>query len=145
MSTGTSIILDALKAAKVSSTATPVDPEQTADGLKRLQSMMQLWLSWGIVLNILPITSAGEDLNEPIDTRNAIVDNLAVNISHFYSVPVSIELAGNARVGLNMVKTLYQEVSIPDKVASSTLPRGAGNSKGIDSQNFFGRGGTIEN
>lgn len=145
MSTGTEIVEDALRAAKVTSVAVPSEPEDLDTGFERLKSMIQLWLSYGVVLNTNPIAAVGEDFDEPLDARNAIVDNLAVSLAHYYSIPISPDLANNALVGLNQVKTLYQEFTIPDLVVSSTLPTGAGNSKGIDAKNFFNKGDTIGN
>lgn len=145
MSTGTSLIEGALKEIGVVSVAVPSSPEQITDGLIKLNSLMNLWLSWGIIMKWVPITVPGEDLNEPIDATNAIVTNLAIKLAPTYSKPVSQDLRNNARIELDMVKSLYQEICIPDKVVSSALPLGAGNSKGIDSRVFFPRGGTVSN
>lgn len=145
MSTGTSLIEGALQEIGVVSVAVPSSPEQITHGFIKLNSMINLWLSWGIVMKWVPITIPGEDLSEPIDATNAIVTNLAIILAPAYSKPVSQDLRNNARIELNEVKSLYQEVCIPDKVVSSTLPLGAGNSKGIDSRVFFPKGGTVSN
>ena len=145
MSTGTSLIEGALKELGVVSVAVPSSPEQITDGLIKLNSMMNIWLSWGIMLQWSPITVPGEDLEEPIDVTNAIITNLAIKLAPAYSKPVSPDLRNNARIEMDMVKSLYQEVCIPDKVPSSTLPLGAGNSKGVDSRVFFPNGDTLSN
>ena len=145
MSTGTALCDDALMAANITSSVVPADPTQQDNAFTRLRTMMQLWLSWGIVFDIVPTTAIGEDLNEPIDARNAIVDNLAVSVLQFYRLPVTQELLANARLGLYQVKSLYQELTIPNKVVSSTLPKGAGNSKGVDARVFFPPGDSVEN
>lgn len=143
MSTGTSLIEDALKEIQVISVAVPSSPEQITHGLDKLNSMIQIWLSWGIKMQTVPITEPGEDLNEPEDARNAIVTNLALSLAAVYRAEVVGSLRNDARLSLEMVKSLYQEVSIPDKVVSSTLPLGAGNSKGVDARVFFPKGGTV--
>jgi hypothetical protein len=143
MSIGTQIIEDALKVGGVLSVAVPSSPEQITDGLTRLNSLLNLWLSYGIKFNFNPITQPGEDLDEPIDVTSALVDNLWIMMAPYYSKPVTPDQKSNARRGLADVKTLYQEVSIPDKVVSSTLPTGAGQSKGTDPRVFFPKGGTL--
>lgn len=145
MSTGTFLIEGALKKIQVVSVAVPSSPEQITDGLIELNSMLNLWLSWGIMMKWTPITVPGGDLNEPIDATNAIITNLAIKLAPSYSKPVSQDLKNNARIELDMIKSLYQEVFIPDKVVSSTLPLGAGNSKGVDSRTYFPSGGTVSN
>lgn len=145
MSTGTVLIEGALKEIKVVSVAVPSSPEQITDGLIKLNSMLNLWLSMGIQFQFTPITAPGENVDEPIDVTNAIITNLAIKLAPTYSVPVSQDLKNNARLEMNYIKSLYQEICIPDKVVSSTLPKGAGNSKGIDSRVFFPPGGTVSN
>lgn len=145
MSTGTDLIEGALQEIGVISVAVPSSPEQITDGLRKLNSMVNLWLSWGIMMKWVPITVAGENLDEPIDATTAIIYNLAIKLAPTYSKPVSQDLKNNARIELEMVKSLYQDISIPDKVVSSTLPLGAGNSKGVDARVYHRQGGSISN
>jgi hypothetical protein len=143
MTTGTSIIEDALKEIRVISVAVPSSPEQISHGLQKLQTMLQLWLDDGIEFEFSPITTAGENLDEPQSVRNAIVTNLAISLAGSYRAEITGSLQNDARKSLNRVKARYQEICVPDKVVSSTLPKGAGNSKGVDSRVFFPKGGTI--
>ena len=139
------MIEGALKKIQVVSVAVPSSPEQITDGLIELNSMLNMWLSRGIKFQWTPITTPGEDVDEPIDATNAIITNLAVKLAPSYSKPVSQDLKNNARQEMDLVRSNYQVVCIPDKVVSSTLPMGAGNSKGTDSRTFHPRGGTISN
>ncbi len=143
MSTGTSLIEDALKEIQVISVAVPSSPEQITHGLDKLNSMIQGWLSKGIKMQTVPITKPGEDLNEPEDARNAIVTNLAITLAATYKAQVVDTLRNDARSSYEDVKALYQEISIPEKVVSSTTPRGAGNKPGIFEKTFFSEGGTV--
>ena len=143
MSTGTELIEDALKEIQVLSVATPSSPEQITHGLDKLNSMIQLWLSWGIKMQTVPITEPGEDLCEPEDARNAIVTNLAISLAAAYRAEVVGTLRNDARLSLEMIKSLYQEISIPEKVVSSTTPRGAGNKPGRYEKTFFIEGDTV--
>ena len=78
MSTGTDLIEDALKEIGANSVARPAGGETINDVKKKLDSMLQRWLSQGIDLGTTPIDLVGEEVNEPIDARNAIVENLAI-------------------------------------------------------------------
>lgn len=133
MTTGTVLIEDALRRIGAHSIASPAQPETIVDGMDILNSMLQLWMSWGIDIQTIPIEEPGEEVSEPIDAKNAIIDNLAIAMSPNFdngTTVVSPQLKSNALMGFNMVKTLYTKFTIPNKVPSSTLPLGAGNAKG---------------
>ena len=49
----------------------------------------------------------------------------------------------NANLSYIAIKALYQVYTVPDKVVSSTLPRGAGNNRGRSSRVYSGTGATI--
>lgn len=141
MSTGTKLVKGALQRIGAHSIAQPAAPETIEDTWEILNSMMQTWASWGIALNTTPMQVSGDDLHEPIDTTNAIKDNLAIMAASNFDNGVAVvspQLKANARNGLNAVKTHYQTFAIPNKVPSSTLPKGVGNSKGTDRRVFFG-------
>ena len=146
MSSGTSIIEDALKRIGVHSVVVPASPEDIASGKDALNSMLQLWISWGIRIQVVPLDAPGDELSESIDIRNAVVDNLALQLAPFYDNGkgiVSQELRDNARRLFNQVKDLYQEFDVPKKVVSGLLPRGAGHSAGTRAQIFSGKGATL--
>jgi len=148
MSTGTAIIQDAMKKIGAHSLVDPATTEGLIDGLSVMNSMLQLWQSQGIKFEFIPITTPGEELFEPIDTRNAIVNNLAIEMSPLFDNGddiVSPRLKALADSDYEWVKTLYQVIIIPNKVASSLLPRGAGNSKGVFRRVFNGIDGTVGN
>jgi len=133
MTIGTVLIEDALRRIGAHSIASPAEPETIVDGMDILNSMLQNWMSWGLNIQTIPIAEPGEEVSEPIDAKNAIIDNLAVLMSPNFDNGISVvseQLRTNARMGFNQVKTLYTKFTIPNKVPSSTLPLGAGNSKG---------------
>ena len=112
-----------------------------------LNSMLQLWLSQGIDLGTVPLDAPGDELSEPLDARQAIIDNLAIYMAPDFEQRnpiVSQSLIKNARIGLVLIKGLYQNLTIPDKVVSSTLPRGAGNNRGIFTRIFYEKGATLD-
>lgn len=143
MSDGTFIIESALKRIGAHSIAQPAAPETISEGRDVLNSMLQLWLSWGIELGVVPLDAPGDELGEPLDVRNAIIDNLALLLSPDFdngSEIVSPQLKNNARQGFQIVKQLYRKSIIPNKQMSGTTPRGQGNIIGVNSRTFF-RGG----
>ena len=153
MSSGTELIQEALQQIGAFSLAAPDNPESIELGKNKLNSLIQVWLSDCIDMGATPIDAAGDEVSEPLDARNAIVDNLSVMLApSFDNGPtgkpvVSQVLAANARAGYGRVKAIYWTGSIPLKVVSSTLPLGAGNRSrfggGFFSRNFKPKGGTI--
>jgi len=146
MSSGTFVIEAGLKRIGAQSVVQPANPESKIEGMNILNSMLQLWLSWGIDLGIVPLQAPGDELGEPLDTRNAIIDNLALFLSADFDNGnniVSEQLRSNARLGLSQVKQLYRKNIIPRKQMSSTTPRGQGNIVGVNSRTFFRQGEEI--
>jgi len=146
MSAGTDIIKSALENIGAHSLASPATPATIENGKDVLNSMLQLWLSWGIEIAFTPLDASGDELSEPADARNAIVQNLALELSGQFDNGaniISAQLKDNARRSFANIKRLYQKISIPDKVVSSTLPMGAGNSRGRTRRVFAGKGQTV--
>lgn len=148
MTTGTILVERALGAIGVHSVASPAAPEAINLGFDRLKSMLELWLSDGITFGYTPPEVPGDDINEPPDVTSAITDNLAIDVAPYFDNGkniVSPQLAQNARRNFGKVRNLYHSLTIPDKVVSSTLIRGAGNQRRgfIQGRTFFGRGETL--
>ena len=148
MSTGTVIIQDALKQIGAHSTNAPVSSDTLETARSILNSMLEMWTSKSIFIRTTPLSVVGDDLNEPIDTRNAIVYNLAIMVSPGFDNGKNIVSRGLqilADTTLEAITKLYQNVEIPELVISSTTPLGAGNDRGLRSRTFFPRGATIKN
>lgn len=147
MSSGTFIIQSALKRIGANSLAQPAGPEAITEGRDILNSMLQLWLSENIDLGIVPLDAPGDELGEPLDARNAIIDNLALRLAPDFDNGnniVSPQLTANAKREFTLIRNLYQKVLIPIKIVSSTLPIGQGNKTGLTRQRVFkGIGGTV--
>jgi hypothetical protein len=147
MTIGTKVLQGALRKIGAHSELNPATPDTLVVAMDTLNSMIQFWRSQGIIMGILPLKSPGGQLGEPGDSRNAIEDNLAIALAPNFDngdVVVSATLERNAKVGFDWIKSLYQVITIPDKVPSSTLPRGAGNSRGTYRNVFFGEGGKLD-
>lgn len=146
MTTGTDIVEKALKLIGANSIAAPAAPETVVEGADALNSMLQTWTSQGIDLGIVPLEAPGDELGEPNDATNAIIENLALILAPNFDngkMVVSVTLEKNAKRDYNIVKNLYQIVTIPNKVVSSTLPKGAGNKYPLFSDTYFRKGGIV--
>lgn len=149
MSTGTTLVKNALEQISAHSLIRPAHPESIEGGFNTLNSMLQLWLDQNIDLGIVPTTSPGEEVGEPVSTRQVIIDNLAVLLApnrEGGKEVVGATLRRNADNGFNMIRNLYQVFTIPKKVLSSTTPRGAGNTnRDGHGRLFFSEGTTLDN
>ncbi len=148
MSSGTEIILDALAEIGAHSIASPAQPGAITKGRDKLNSMLQSWLNKGIDLGTIPLDAPGDELSEPSGARNGIVSNLAIRLSTNFDngkVVVSQILKSNADRDYYDIKDSYQINEIPEKIVSSTLPRGAGNTRGDRTPIFSGEGFEISN
>lgn len=146
MSTGTAIIEEALQSIGAHSLVAPADPESIVIGKNRLNSMLEMWLTRGINIGFTPLDVPGDELNEPTDTRNGIVSNLSIIMAPLFDngkIIVSADLKTQAKVEFISIRNLYQKFTIPKKGVSSTLPVGAGNSRGNRRRIFFGEDATI--
>jgi len=148
MSTGTAIIQDAGRKIGVHSKASPMSPDDLVIAMGILNSMVEEWLSRSIFLGTVPLEKPADDLSESIDMRNAITNNLAIAMAAEFDngkTIVSGTLAANAAKSLDFLEKVYRKIPIPNKVVSSTLPRGAGSDRGFRSRAFFGKDATVKN
>lgn len=147
MTTGTALTQRARRKIGAFSPIQPGGADASIIVFDALRSMLQQWLSQNIVIGASPLENIGNDLEEPLDITEVIVDNLAVLIAPNFETGkpnVSQTLRDNARRGYNTMRNSYQRVTIPDKVVSSTLPRGAGNDITYGTRVYVGRGATLD-
>lgn len=146
MTIGTDIIKRALQKIGAQSNIAPASPESIELGMKILNSMLELWLSQNIQIGFTPLKAPGDELNEPPDTTNGIISNLAIQLAPDFDNGgqiVSIELRTLARVDLIQIKRIYEKITVPRKVVSSTLPTGQGNQRNSLNRRYFPKGHTI--
>jgi len=143
MSTGTELIQTALKKIGAHSRLAPASSDTILDGRDALNSMLEVWRSKGIILDVVPLNAPGDDLGEPADTRNAIINNLAIEMATFFdnaSQRVSDTLRLNARNSYNDVKDLYWNPDVTIQTRANQLPAGEGNPY----ETFFRSGSSSE-
>lgn len=147
MSSGTELIHAALKRIGAYSVVSPADPETIDTARNTLNSMLEGWRSKGIDMGTVPINAPGDEVGEPLDVRQAIIDNLAILLAPNKSSGkpvVSPELRAAASNGMRSIRVLYQKINVPNKKVSSTMPMGAGSTRGVWASNFAGPDREIE-
>lgn len=147
MTTGTKIIQASLKLIGAHSKAAPADSESVELGMETLNTMLQLWLSQNVDMGIVPLSAPGDELGEPLDAKQGIINNLAIDLApNFGNAVVSPMLRANARRSKAEVKNLYRNTTIPNKVVSSTMPKGSGNrvNSSMTERSYFSKGETID-
>lgn len=148
MSTGTDIIQKALQLIGAHSIVSPASAESILTGKDALNSMLEMWLSKGIDFGYSPLDVPGDALGEPPDVRNGIISSLAMTLAPNFDNGkgiVSTELRNLANSQFFTIQRIYRSITIPNKVVSSTLPKGAGNDQGILDSAFYNKGSTITN
>jgi|GEM_PF-3356544 hypothetical protein len=147
MSSGTEIITAALQKIGAHSVASPASPEAIVDAKSILNSMLQMWQSDRIDMGVVPLDAPGDELSEPMDAKLGIIYNLAIMLAPDFSngkQVVSPELSRGARIGYTFIKKMYQPVVIPQKKVSSTMPMGAGSTRGVWRSTFVDQDRELE-
>jgi len=131
MSSSTDIITKAYKRIGAYTVFNIPPDEAIIEGMEALNGMLDRWRSKFINIPFVNIDVPGQELAEPVDATEAIIDNLAIQLSSNFSngslVVVSQDLRTNARVGFIDLKKAYRCMPIPKFTLSSTTPVGQGN------------------
>lgn len=143
MSAGTEIIQSALQKIGVYSPVSPSNPESIVTGKEVLNSMIAQWQDDSINMGCVPLKQPGSELSEPLGSKNAIVNNLAVELIPFFpGAVVSPQLIQNAKKGMNFIKRRWKETEIPYP-KTRQLPMGQGNKAYLYDNPFFDEGTEI--
>lgn len=144
MSTANFLILQALTRIGKHSPLKSAKSDDLLAGLSSLQSFLEMLGTMNIRLPINPVRGSGDEVGETLDTRNALINNLAIEISVNYDngqAIVSDTLRANAASGMAFLKKWYTVDPPPLRRISSTAPLGAGNERfrySVSSRKFFG-------
>jgi hypothetical protein len=144
MSTASFLILSALTKIGKNSPLKKAKASDVSIGLSSLESLLAQFDTMNIVLPVNPVRGISEEIGETLDTRNAIINNLSIEISTNYDngqAIVSASLQTNADSGMAFLRKWYTKDSRPVRRISSTAPLGAGNERfrfSVSSRKFFG-------
>lgn len=143
MSTGTSIIQEALQNIGAHSVASPASPDSMQVGMRVLNGMIAAFEDDGIKMGCVPLKDVGSELSEPLGARNAIISLLSLLLHpKFPGSQISPELKSAAEKGLNQIKRQWKTITIPKPVARDTYPKGQGNNDYLENA-FFEEGAEI--
>ena len=125
MSTANSLILSALTKIGKNSPLKPAKPDDVVAGFDSFTSFLEQLRTQNIVLSTTPVESVSDEVGESLDTRNALINLLAVEIAANYDngqIIVSETLRRNAESGMAFLKKWYNQNPPPFRVISSTVP-----------------------
>lgn len=144
MSSVNFIVLSALTRIGKNSPLKAAKAEDINAGLQSLQSLLQQFETQNIMLTANPVRAPSDEVGESLDTRNALINILAIEISTNYDNGQSIvsdTLQRNAASGMAFLRKWYTVDPLPLRRISSTAPLGAGNERfryTVSSRKFFG-------
>ena len=123
----------------------PLKPAKAADvltGMDSLASLLQQFRTQNILIGTAPISSSTSEVGETLDSRNHIINILAVEIASNYDsgqVVVSQTLKASEVAGRAFLKKWYTKALPTMRIISSTAPRGSGNTRFLrNDRQFFG-------
>ncbi len=102
-----------------------LEPPETQDIIFAMNNYMAELDSDGVALGYTIISNLGETITIAAGAINGLIKNVAVYVSVQFDVPVSGELATQARKGLRVMTNLG--LNLQPAVFPSTLPIGSGN------------------
>jgi len=146
MSTGITIIKAALGEIGQDSEQTEAQAVDLVNAVNTLNSMLAIWETNDIDMKLTMIAVAADELSEPIDAFNGIVQLLALERAPRYSSGgvsvVSPQLQNNANRNYEFIRGKYgiKNLERPKRKVSGTLPRGAGQTRGFKPQIFHDGG-----
>lgn len=148
MSAGTKIILPALQRIGAHSSLSPANPESIQTAMEALNSFIAELQDDNVEMGCIPLEAPGGELSEPLGARNAIINNLAVELQPLFpGTQVSVELRSNALKGMSKIRTQWETVIIPKKIVRDSLPQGQGNKplqgNAVYGHTFFEKGDTL--
>ena len=137
MTTAADIIKGALRRIQVIASETPIEADEIQDGLEDLNDFGSQTETGFIALGFIPMSSAADTINIPLEANGFYKDHLAIYLAGQYGAPVPQTLLASAELSKAMVLNTFQgpiDVEFPD-----TLPLGTGNTcdNTFENQKFF--------
>ena len=125
METAETVINDALQEIMVQASEQPIQAVDFQTARRYLNRMMTSFDAQGISLGYTTVTNPSDLITVPDGALEGVIFNLAKRLLATYDVPLSAELALNAKEGLDAMRALAVEIQ-PSQFPC-TLPIGSGN------------------
>ena len=125
MATAADIIKGALRRLQVIASETPIEADEIQDGLEDLNDFGSQTETGLIALGFIPLASAADIINIPLEANGFYKDHLALYIAGQYGAPIPQSLVNSATISKELVLNTFQgpiDVEFPD-----SLPLGSGN------------------
>ena len=135
MSTGTSLVQQALQKIGVHSAIKSANAEAMENGRKVLNSLFEELTDKDIIIGARPLEAIGQEFGEPSGATNPIIYLLAERLQIDYiGTEPSMNLTKMANRAMNYLELYYEAISIPNPTVRNTLPKGQGNYRDRDYQ-----------
>lgn len=131
METANSLISDAFAEILVQPNEQALESVDFQNGVRYLNRMMGAWDAQGLALGYTKVVNPSDLITVADGALEGMVYNLAVRLAKQYDMPVTPDLAQNAREGLKAIRKIA--VNIRPAQPPCTLPIGSGN----ESENFW--------
>ncbi len=129
------LITDALTKILVAARERPIRPEQMNEGIRYLNRMMAAFDARGISLGYTIVENEADEITVPIGALEGICANLSIRLAPIYNMRVSVELAKEAKDGMNAMLDIA--VKVEPTCLPPTMPIGSGNEHHNDHRKFF--------
>lgn len=125
METAASVISDALENILVQAAEQPLLAVDFQKGRRSLNRMMNRFASQGLDLGYTQVTEPTDPITVPDGAIEGIIANLSKALLAPYDMPLTTELALDAKLGLDAIRVIA--VNIEPSQFPCTLPIGSGN------------------
>jgi hypothetical protein len=123
--TAASVIQDILQELVVQGSEAPIEADESQTAMRYMNRYMFMLDADGIKLGYTEVSNLGDTITIPNGAIMGMIKNVAAFISSQFDVPISMQLASDAREGLRVMTKLGTSI-----IASNmpcTLPIGSGN------------------
>ena len=135
METAETVINDALQEIYINANEQPIQAIDFQFALRNMNRMMSQFDSDGIALGYTIVDNAADAITIPDGAINGLIKNLALRLANSFDMPVSQNLALDAKEGKDTMRNIAvvpQPMEFPD-----TLPIGSGNEQDVARTSHF--------
>lgn len=129
--TNSDLVSDALREIGVLDETETASAEQFADGIKKLNQMMELMEVGGIRLDYFKQSISSDNCPIPVYAETGITCTLAMRLAATYRATVTAELAATAEGGMRVILREAVKAELP-VATMQNRPRGTGDHRFFD-------------